>query len=76
MRVSWVSLAVFIGSVFAQSSTVDSYIATESPIAKTGLLANIGGSGSKAAGAKVSKYTPIEFRSNSNEEFLNFFSLA
>ncbi|KAK7690218.1 hypothetical protein QCA50_006870 [Cerrena zonata] len=51
MRLSWVSLAVFIGSVLAQSSTVDSYISTESPIAKAGLLANIGGAGSKAAGA-------------------------
>ncbi|KAK7692430.1 hypothetical protein QCA50_004055 [Cerrena zonata] len=51
MRLSWVSLAVFVGSVFAQSS-VDSYIASQGPISKTGLLANIGGSGSKAAGAK------------------------
>lgn len=53
MRLSWVSLAVFVGSVFAQSSSVDSYIASQGPISKTGLLANIGGSGSKAAGAKV-----------------------
>lgn len=40
-------------SVFAQT-TVDSYIASESPIAKAGLLANIGPSGSKSSGAKVS----------------------
>lgn len=40
-------------SVFAQTS-VDSYVATESPIAKAGLLANIGPSGSKSSGAKVS----------------------
>ena len=43
----------FCATVLAQSSTVDTYIATESPIAKAGLLANIGPSGSKASGAKV-----------------------
>ena len=42
-------------SVFGQSSTAVSYIATESPIAKAGLLANIGPSGSKSSGAKVSE---------------------
>ena len=57
MRVSWVSLAVFVGSVFAQSSSVDSYIASQGPISKTGLLANIGGTGSKAVGAKVCSLT-------------------
>ncbi|KAJ7069509.1 glucoamylase [Mycena amicta] len=39
-------------AVLAQTS-VDSYIATESPIAKAGLLANIGPSGSKSQGAKA-----------------------
>ncbi|EGN98505.1 glycoside hydrolase family 15 protein [Serpula lacrymans var. lacrymans S7.3] len=38
-------------SVVAQSSTVDSYISTESPIAQAGLLANIGPDGSKSSGA-------------------------
>lgn len=42
-----------ISSAFAQSSSVDSYISTEDPIAKAGLLANIGPSGSKTQGAKV-----------------------
>ncbi|KAA1469668.1 glucoamylase [Dentipellis sp. KUC8613] len=37
--------------VLAQTS-VDSYVATESPIAKAGLLANIGPDGSKSQGAK------------------------
>ncbi|KAJ7160073.1 glucoamylase [Mycena filopes] len=39
-------------SVLAQTS-VDSYVATESPIAKAGMLANIGPSGSKSQGAKA-----------------------
>lgn len=68
-----VLLSVFVSicaSVFAQSGTVDTYVATEryvmksctsnlltraqfSPIAKAGILANIGPSGSKSSGAKV-----------------------
>lgn len=43
----------FRAPVFTQSSAVDKYILVESPIAKAGLLANIGPSGSKSAGAKV-----------------------
>lgn len=35
---------------WAQSSTVDAYIASESPVAKANMLANIGPSGSKAQG--------------------------
>ncbi|OAX44357.1 glycoside hydrolase family 15 protein [Rhizopogon vinicolor AM-OR11-026] len=38
-------------SVFAQSSTVDSYVSIESPIAKAGVLANIGANGVKSSGA-------------------------
>lgn len=38
----------------AVCSTVDSYVASESPFAKTGLLANIGPSGSMSSGAYVS----------------------
>ena len=43
----------FATAVIAQSTSVDSYISTESPIAKAGLLANIGPSGAKSNGAKV-----------------------
>lgn len=43
----------FVGAVCAQSSAVTSFLATEVPIAKAGMLANIGPSGSKASGAKV-----------------------
>ncbi|KAM6502078.1 glucoamylase [Amanita muscaria] len=42
----------FVGLAWAQSSTIDDYLASESPIAKAGLLANIGPSGSKSSGAK------------------------
>lgn len=50
---SIISLTVvaFCSAVFAQSSVVDQYVATESPLAKAGLLANIGPSGSKSSGA-------------------------
>jgi len=49
-----VSLATFWTSAVAQSTVVDAYVTKESPIAKAGLLANIGPSGSKSSGAKVS----------------------
>lgn len=42
-----------VNGVLSQSSTADAYVASESPIAKAGLLANIGPSGSKSQGAKV-----------------------
>lgn len=38
---------------FLASATVTTYIASEGPIAKAGVLANIGPSGSKATGAKA-----------------------
>ncbi|KAJ8593011.1 glycoside hydrolase family 15 protein [Rhizopogon salebrosus TDB-379] len=50
----WRSLVPALGicaAVFAQSSSVDSYINTESPIAKAGVLANIGANGVKSSGA-------------------------
>ncbi|KAF8964433.1 glycoside hydrolase family 15 protein [Flammula alnicola] len=53
MRVVLLSALCYCATVFAQSSVVDSYVATESPIAKAGLLANIGPSGSKSSGAKA-----------------------
>ena len=48
------SLAALAVGAYAQSSSVDAYVASESPAAKAGLLANIGPSGSKSSGAKVS----------------------
>ncbi len=50
-------LATLVGlavGAFAQSSSADAYVAFESPIAKVGVLANIGPSGSKSQGAKAS----------------------
>ncbi|KAJ3749357.1 glucoamylase [Lentinula detonsa] len=41
-----------VGKAWGQSSTVDAYVASQSPLAKAGLLANIGPSGSKSMGAK------------------------
>jgi hypothetical protein len=54
MRIVLLSALSVCVSVLAQTS-VDSYIATESPIAKAGVLANIGPSGSKSQGAKVTR---------------------
>ncbi|KAJ3483035.1 hypothetical protein NLI96_g6578 [Meripilus lineatus] len=47
------ALGLISSHVFAQSSSVDSYISTESPIAKAGIIANIGPIGSKSQGAKA-----------------------
>ncbi|KAH0585949.1 hypothetical protein H2248_007235 [Termitomyces sp. 'cryptogamus'] len=50
------SLPVFMlcGSVFGhQKSVVEEYIAKEGPIAKAGVLANIGAEGSRSSGAKT-----------------------
>lgn len=46
-----VSALGLCASAFTQSSTVDTYASTESPIAKAGVLANIGPSGAKSSGA-------------------------
>lgn len=40
-----------VGKAWAQSSTAVAYAASESPLAKAGMLANIGPSGAKAEGA-------------------------
>lgn len=53
MRFLLLSVVGFCASAFAQSSIVDQYVLTQSPIAKAGVLANIGPSGSKSAGARV-----------------------
>ncbi|KAJ7213877.1 glucoamylase [Mycena pura] len=60
-------LSAFCVSVLAQTS-VDSYIASESPIAKAGLLANIGPSGSKSEGAKAG--VVIASPSETNPDYL------
>jgi hypothetical protein len=52
MHASWVFLSLFL--VFLHSGAVDSYIARQSPLAKAGVLANIGPSGARSSGAKVS----------------------
>jgi hypothetical protein len=53
MRITLISTFVLsFTSIIAQSQT-DQYIASEGPIAKAGLLANIGPNGSKCAGAAV-----------------------
>ncbi|KAF8893880.1 glucoamylase [Infundibulicybe gibba] len=53
MRLSRYSALLWVSLAWAQSSTVDSYLASESPIAKANLLANIGPSGSKSQGARA-----------------------
>ncbi|KAJ6621757.1 glucoamylase [Mycena sp. CBHHK59/15] len=52
MRVVLFSALSICGVALAQSS-VDAYVAAESPIAKAGMLANIGAGGAKSAGAKA-----------------------
>lgn len=54
MRSILLTAFAFCAAVFAQTNTADSFLAQESPIAKAGVLANIGPSGSKASGAGVS----------------------
>ncbi|KAI0675576.1 glucoamylase [Trametes maxima] len=60
---SIVGLAV---GAFAQSSAADAYVASESPIAKAGVLANIGPSGSKSHGAKAGVVIASPSTSNPN----------
>lgn len=57
-----------VSSVWAQSSTAEAYIASESPIAKANMLANIGPSGSKSQGAKAG--VVIASPSNTNPNYL------
>ena len=56
------------GAACAQSVTVDAYLATESLIAKNGLLANIGPSGSKSSGARPG--IVVASPSNSNPDYM------
>ena len=47
------TLFSLLGSAISQSTLADAYFSTELPIAKAGLLANIGPTGAKSSGAKV-----------------------
>lgn len=54
MRLHLSSLLAILSVLVPYSvATTDSYIASEGPIAKAGVLANIGPSGSKSNGAKA-----------------------
>ncbi|KAK0464228.1 glucoamylase [Desarmillaria tabescens] len=68
MRALFVYCLSLSASVWAQSGTVDAYVASESPIAKAGVLANIGPGGSKSSGAKTG--VVIASPSNSNPDYL------
>ncbi|KAG7445714.1 glucoamylase [Guyanagaster necrorhizus] len=68
MRALFVYCLGLSASVWAQSSTVDAYVASESPIAKAGVLANIGPSGSKSSGAKAG--VVIASPSSTNPDYL------
>jgi hypothetical protein len=47
-----------VSTTISQGLTAESYFTTESPIAKAGLLANIGPSGAKSSGAIVCRNNP------------------
>jgi glucoamylase len=60
MRIFSLSLASVFGLLgspiqgpISQSTSADEYFSTELPIAKAGLLANIGPNGAKSSGAEV-----------------------
>ncbi|EIW59392.1 glucoamylase G2 [Trametes versicolor FP-101664 SS1] len=64
-------LATIVGlavGAFAQSSAADAYVASEGPIAKAGVIANIGSGGSKSSGAKSG--VVIASPSTSNPDYL------
>ncbi|SJL07773.1 related to Glucoamylase [Armillaria ostoyae] len=68
MRALFLYCLSLSASVWAQSSAVDAYVASESPIAKAGVLANIGPSGSKSSGAKTG--VVIASPSSTNPDYL------
>ena len=47
------SVFALLGSSVSQSTPADAYFSTELPIARAGLLANIGSTGAKSSGAEV-----------------------
>jgi len=56
------SVIGLVGTAISEpSTTADSYFGKESPIAKAGLLANIGPDGAKCHGAKVRRTTVASF---------------
>jgi len=65
MHLSLAAALGLVGSAVAQ--TVSSYISTESPIAKAGVLANIGPDGSLSSGAYVRYQTICESSFHINE---------
>ncbi|KIM43275.1 carbohydrate-binding module family 20 protein [Hebeloma cylindrosporum] len=69
MRFAILSFLFYCVLVRAQLSVVDQYVATESPIAKAGVLANIGPSGSKSTGAKAGLDIASPSASNPNYLF-------
>ncbi|KAJ7451688.1 glucoamylase [Mycena latifolia] len=69
MRATRTLLSVlFAGVCVLAQTSVDTYVATESPIAKAGMLANIGPSGSKSEGAKAG--VVIASPSTTNPDYL------
>ncbi|KAF8964432.1 glucoamylase [Flammula alnicola] len=68
MRCLILSAVGLCATVFAQSTAVDTFLAAESPIAKAGLLANIGPSGAKSSGANAG--VVIASPSNSSPNYL------
>jgi hypothetical protein len=59
-----------VGTAISESASADSYFVKESPIARAGVLANIGPDGAKCHGAKVRRTTLAYFIHSSS------FSLA
>ncbi|KIM89405.1 carbohydrate-binding module family 20 protein [Piloderma croceum F 1598] len=68
MRFFAVSTLTLSAFVSAQSNSVDQYISSEGPIAKAGLLANIGPDGSKSSGAMAG--VVIASPSTTNPDYL------
>ncbi|KAJ3509159.1 hypothetical protein NLJ89_g5372 [Agrocybe chaxingu] len=68
MRSLLVTGLAFITAAFAQSAAVDAWLATQSPIAKAGVIANIGPIGSKSSGALAG--IVIASPSTSNPDYL------
>lgn len=60
--------ASLLGFAWAQGSSIDGYVASESQIAKSNLLDNIGASGAKSHGAKAG--IVVASPSTSNPDYL------
>jgi hypothetical protein len=55
------SVIGLVGTSISQPTNASSYFTAESPIAKAGLLANIGPNGAKSSGAKVRRTMPAYY---------------